>query len=73
MLRIVTVLTALILTPAVASAQSPLQGVWSMISVDPGDGSSVIDPSQPGLYIFAGGHYSAVYAAGPEPRERSAS
>ena len=72
MLRIVTVLTALILSPALASAQNPLQGVWSMISVDAGDGSAVIEPSQPGFYIFAEGHYSAVYAPGPEPREPAA-
>ena len=47
---------------------NPLQGVWSLTASDPGDGSPAIDPSQPGLYIFAEGHYSAVYAPGAEPR-----
>ncbi len=47
---------------------NPLQGVWSTTASDPGDGSPVIDPSQPGLYIFVEGYYSAVYAPGAEPR-----
>ena len=41
---------------------SPLHGVWSMTASDPGDGTAVIDPSQPGIYIFAEGYYSGVYA-----------
>lgn len=49
----------------------PLQGVWSVVRVDPSDGS-VIDPAQPGLYIFAASHYSAVYTPGPDPRVKSA-
>lgn len=60
---------------AVACGQAPssdeanqLHGVWSMTAVDPGDGSEVIDPSQPGLYIFADNYYSAVYAPGGELR-----
>ena len=56
---------------ATGEVQGPLEGVWSVVSVDPMDGSSVVDPSQPGLYIFTGSHYSAVYAPGPEPRLRS--
>ena len=51
---------------------NPLQGVWSLTAVDPGDGSAVIDPSQPGLYIFAEGYYSGVYAPGAEARVPSA-
>ena len=51
--------------PATAS---PLEGVWSMTASDPGDGSPLIDPSQAGLYIFAEGYYSGVYAPGPDPR-----
>ena len=47
---------------------NPLQGVWSLTASDPGDGSPVVDPSQPGLYIFVEGYYSAVYAPGAEPR-----
>ena len=49
-----------------------LVGVWSLTAVDPGDGSAVIDPSQPGLYIFADGYYSAVFAPGPDSRIKSA-
>ncbi len=41
---------------------SPLHGVWSMTASDLGDGTAVIDPSQPGIYIFAAGYYSGVYA-----------
>ncbi|HSM18498.1 MAG TPA: hypothetical protein VK845_16040 [Gemmatimonadales bacterium] len=52
-------------------ARGPLEGVWSVVAVDPMDGSAPIDPSQPGLYLFAGSHYSAVYAPGPEARVKS--
>ena len=48
-----------------------LVGVWSLTAVDPGDGSPVIQPSQPGLYIFADGYYSAVFAPGSDPRIKS--
>ena len=54
-----------------AESETPaneLQGVWSLTASDPGDGSPAIDPSQPGLYIFAEGYYSAVFAPGAEPR-----
>ena len=54
--------------PAHDEPANPLQGVWSQAAVDPGDGSPAIDPSQPGLYIFAEGYYSAVFATGTEPR-----
>ena len=54
-----------------ASSANELVGVWSMTAVDPGDGSPVIEPSQPGLYIFADGYYSAVYAPGTDPRIQS--
>ena len=47
---------------------NPLQGVWSLTAVDPGDGTAIIDPSQPGLYIFGEGYYSAVFAPGAEAR-----
>jgi len=48
----------------------PLQGVWSVVRVDP-SGPSVIDPAQPGLYIFTAAHYSAVYTPGPDPRVKA--
>jgi len=56
----------------VASLATDLVGVWSLTAVDPGDGSPVIQPSQPGLYIFAQDYYSAVYAPGSELRVKSA-
>lgn len=52
--------------------RGPLEGVWSVVAVDPMDGSAAIDPAQPGLYIFAESHYAAVYTPGPEPRVKSA-
>lgn len=48
-----------------------LVGVWSLVAVDPGDGAPRIEPSQPGLYVFADDHYSAVFAPGPDPRIKS--
>ncbi len=54
--------------PDPAAQANPLQGVWSLTASDPGDGSPVIDPSQPGLYIFVEGYYSAVYAPDDAPR-----
>ena len=33
---------------------------------------ATIDPSQPGLWIFTKGHYSAVYSIGAEPRPLAA-
>lgn len=55
-----------------ATPSNELVGVWSLVAVDPGDGSPLIDPSQPGLYIFADEHYSAVFAPGPDPRMKAA-
>ncbi len=58
--------------PAEPSAPAnPLHGVWSMTSIS-GDGGATIDPSQPGLFIFTEGHYSAVYSLGADPRPLSA-
>ncbi len=57
---------------APAAAANELVGVWSVVAVDPGDGAAIISPSQPGQYIFAAGHYSAVFAPGAEPRVKSA-
>ena len=73
------VLLALLLTvacqPVPSSEPAPsaneLAGVWSLTADDPGDGSPVIEPSQPGLYIFTDGYYSAVYPRGSDPRIKS--
>ena len=55
-----------------ASPPNELYGVWSLVATDPGDGSPVVDPAQPGLYIFTESHYSAVFTFGGEPRVKSA-
>jgi hypothetical protein len=55
-----------------SASAGPLQGVWSLIASDPGDGTAVIDPSQPGIYIFAEEYYSAVTAPFAELRVPSA-
>ena len=55
-----------------ASPANELAGVWSLAAVDPGGGSPLIQPSQPGLYIFADRYYSAVFAPGADPRIKSA-
>ncbi len=58
--------------PTPSTPAHPLQGAWSVTSIEPADGSAVIDPAQPGLYIFAGEHYSAFYTPGATPRAPSA-
>ncbi len=50
----------------------PLHGVWSMTAMTPGGGGATIDPSQPGLFIFTEGYYSAVFSLGSDPRPLSA-
>ncbi len=51
---------------------NPLLGAWSMTTMTPAGGEATIDPSQPGLFIFTEGHYSAVYSLGADPRPLSA-
>ena len=51
---------------------NPLHGVWSVTTITPGGGGETIDPSQPGLFIFTEGHYSAVHSLGADPRPLSA-
>ncbi len=55
-----------------AALAHPLVGVWSVATQTPPTGAT-IDPSQPGLWIFTKGHYSAVYSIGAEPRPHAAS
>ena len=74
-LVIVLTLVSCAQPPAPAEQAAPvnqLQGVWSMSAMNPGGGETTIDPSQPGLFIFTGAHYSAVYSPGGRPRPRSA-
>jgi hypothetical protein len=71
-LVIVAACTPASMEEATSEMRGPLEGVWSLVSVDPMDGSAIIDPSQPGLYIFAASHYSAVYAPGLDERVKSA-
>ncbi len=54
-----------------ASPANELVGVWSLTAVNPGNGSPLIEPSQPGLYIFTADYYSAVFAPGPDTRIKS--
>lgn len=50
---------------------NPLAGAWSVAAIENADGS-VIDRAQPGLFVFADRHYSAVYTTTPEPRPPAA-
>jgi len=51
---------------------SPLVGTWEVATVTPANGSAVIDPAQPGLFMFgADGYYSIVTTAGSDPRVAS--
>ncbi len=54
-----------------AALAHPLVGAWSVATQTPPTGAT-IDPSQPGLWIFTKGHYSAVYSIGAEPRPLAA-
>ncbi len=54
-----------------AAPANPLLGVWSMTAITADDGT-MIEPSQPGLFIFTEDHYSAVYSLGADPRPLSA-
>lgn len=60
-------------TPATqaTSTTNELVGAWSLRAVDPGDGSAVIEPSQPGQFIFTDRHYSAVFSPARDVREKS--
>ena len=48
-----------------------LTGVWSLTAVGPSSVEPLIDPSQPGLYIFADGYYSVLSTWGANPRVKS--
>jgi hypothetical protein len=44
-----------------------LEGAWQVTTYELAD-SSVVDPAQPGLFLFTEGYYSAVYTNRAEPR-----
>jgi hypothetical protein len=54
-----------------AAPANPLVGVWSMTAITADDGT-MIEPSQPGLFIFTEDHYSAVYSISADPRPLAA-
>lgn len=69
----------IVLTVAVGGCTPPvvndepgkaLQGVWRVVqrSASDGGGSTGSDAVQPGLYMFAFGHYSIMQVIGSEPR-----
>ncbi len=57
--------------PETGAPANPLAGAWSVTAIELADGS-VIDPAQPGLFIFAEGYYSTIYTNRAEPRPLSA-
>jgi hypothetical protein len=69
-------LTAFVLISVVVSAQtttSPIDGVWKIAEVvTTGANAATVTSPQPGLLIFARGHYSWVSVGGTTPRQQSA-
>ena len=53
--------------PPTEAPDGPLEGAWQVTTFELAD-SSVVDPAQPGLFIFTKGYYSAVYTNRAEPR-----
>jgi hypothetical protein len=58
-------------TPEATLPASALAGAWAVTAIEHADGS-VIDPAQPGLFVFTGHHYSAVHSTTAGPRPHSA-
>ena len=52
------------------AAGSPLEGAWRVATVRYvwADGDAAIDPALPGLFLFAGDHYSFAWHQGDEPQ-----
>jgi len=69
-LRVLIVLTLLSTTVGAQSkARKPIEGVWKVAEiVVTGADASNVAKAQPGLFIFARGHYSILYIPGSEPR-----
>ena len=72
MTRRALLLSALVLIPSSTNAKSPLDGVWRITQVvTTGANAVTITNPQPGLVIFAQGHYSWMSANGEKPRTAS--
>ena len=71
MLRLMTVLTVLLMTPVMGSAQS-IQGVWRQVEreVQGGPNAGIQSGSQiqPSLLMYTEGYYSVTFVGGVEPR-----
>ena len=75
MLRLTAVLSVLLLSPLMASAQS-IEGVWRIVERETvgGPNAGVLSESeiQPGFIIYTdGGHFASVGVLGAEPRPMS--
>jgi len=58
-------------TPEAAMPANSLAGAWEVTAIENVDGS-VIDPAQPGLFVFTDRHYSAVFTTSADARPPSA-
>ena len=71
MLRLMTVLTVLLMTPLMGSAQS-IQGAWRMVEREfqggPNAGIQSGSQIQPSFLIYTEGYYSVTFVGGVEPR-----
>jgi hypothetical protein len=68
MLRLVTVLTILLVSPALGAAQSPLVGVWQVLTAENPDGE-VTEITQPRYSAwFDNGYYVLMWDLAAEPR-----
>ena len=71
MLRLMIVLTVLLMTPVMGSAQS-IQGVWRQVEreVQGGPNAGIQSGSQiqPSLLMYTEGYYSVTFVGGVEPR-----
>ncbi len=54
----------------IAAAAGTLEGAWRVATVRYvwADGNATIDPALPGLFLFAGDHYSFAWHQGDEPQ-----
>src|SRR6266702_4731884 len=65
---LLTALSATVLS-AQTPAKKPIEGAWKVSEiVITGAGASTVSNPQPGLFIFARGHYSLMYIPTNQPR-----